>query len=240
MFGLSIPSLYDLIYAYKNYEGEVKQIEHNLRSMKVSFDSVLELATGTGCYLEHFGCEQKFGIDICEESLMYASFRVGGASFKNFDITKITPKNCPFSINKFDLIVGLFGAVGYVSKDQLQSSISNWLDLLSQDGVLILEPWHEHPKVGEYHHTYRSKDIEIHRQTEVLFKPELDNQTIMDFSYTIEQDGRTKKLHRREYLYSHSFHELKSMIEEHCNGLIVHTDKSSFSNDGQWYIKKKK
>ncbi len=240
MFGISIPSLYDLIYAYKNYEDEVKQIEGNLQSIGLNFDSVLELATGTGRYLEYFYCEEKFGIDICEESLMYASFRAEEASFQTFDITKITPKNCPFSINRFDLIVGMFGTVGYVSKDQLQASISNWLDLLSHDGILILEPWHEHPKIGEYHQTYRSKGIEIHRRTDLHFKSEKDNQTLMDFTYTIKQDGRTEKLHSRECLYSHSFHELKSLIEEHCSGLIVHTDKSSFSNDGQWYIKKKK
>ena len=59
MFGISIPSLYDHIYAYKNYEGEVKQIKSNLQSMGVPFNSVLELATGTGCYLEHFVCEHK-------------------------------------------------------------------------------------------------------------------------------------------------------------------------------------
>ena len=141
--------------------------------------------------MEHFDCEQKFGVDICEESLMYASFRVGSASFEKFDITKISSKNSPFSSNRFDLIVGLFGAIGYVSKDQLHTSISNWLALLNPDGVLLLEPWHGHPKVGEYHQTYRSKDIDIHRRTEVQFIQELQNQTIMDFTYTVVQNGQT-------------------------------------------------
>ena len=240
MFGISIPSLYDLIYAYKEYDQEVKQIECNLRSIGFTFDSVLELACGTGCYLEHFGCEQKFGVDICEESLMYASFRVGRASFKKFDITKISSKNTPFSSKRFDLIVGLFGAIGYVSKDQLYTSISNWLELLNPDGILLLEPWHEYPKVGEYHQTYRSKGIDIHRRTEVQFLQELQNQTIMDFTYTVVQNDQTHILQTQECLYSHSFDELKSIIEEQCGGIIVHTDKSSFTNDGQWYIKRKK
>ena len=239
MFQSSLPSIYDHIYAYKKYRDEVQNIEEILETKDIPSQHILELATGTGCYLEHFcrDSRQIVGIDICEESLMYASFRIPTGKFYVCDMTALSSSIFPVEHQKFDVVLALFGAIGYVPPEKLQSCIENWINFLTPSGVLILEPWHEHPEEGIYHQQYTSNHLNIHREAQVQC---IEKQTIMNFVYTIEAPNQSiQRIESTEILWAHPFSLLQDMIHN-SDAHIVYRQKSDFSETGQWYIQKEK
>ncbi len=235
MFKISIPYLYDIIYRYKNYEGQAQTIRNTLQSLSASEANILEMACGTGRYLEYFDNSTRFGIDLCDESLMYASLRNPTAQFKTYNIMDINKDDCPFDTNQFDAVLALFGAIGYISPQNLFSCLKNWFSLLKPNGVLVLEPWHFEPEEGEYKQFYSSSQLLVRRKASVTVSQGWTN---MDFTFQVEHSNNQKEeLHSTERLYSHSAEELRTILHA-LDARVIHTNPSDFQENGQWYIQR--
>ena len=233
MFGTSVPYLYDAIYRYKDYNAQAQSILNNLTNLSAPEATILEMACGTGRFLESFKSYAQFGIDLCEESLMYASFRNPSAKFKSFNINVINQDTSPFEQKQFDVVLSLFGAIGYTPPEELETCLQNWLSLLPEKGILVLEPWHFSPETGQYTQKFQSSNLEINRLADVSVS---DGWTTMNFGFTVKHpNGRVEELQSTERLYSHSVAELKRVIEA-LGASVLHKEASDFQEDGQWYI----
>lgn len=235
MFGTSIPYLYDAIYRYKNYAEQAQSIIQNLEELGFSEGNLLELACGTGRYLEFFEDYFRFGIDLCDESLMYASLRNPSAQFRSSNMINLSKESSPFKENQFDVILGLFGAIGYIPPEKLVHCIENWLSLLTPNGILILEPWHFEPEEGEYKQFYSSSELMVRRKANVTVNQGWTN---MNFIFEVDHsNGKKEELKSTERLFSHSPEDLEAILKL-LGTQIIQKKPSDFQKQGRWYIQR--
>ena len=235
MHSTTIPYLYDAIYRYKNYEGQARLIIEVLQELGTPEGALLELACGTGRYLEYLECYDRFGVDLCQESLMYAALRNPSAQLELGNMMAVSRDAPLFKRNQFDVILGLFGAIGYVPPADLPLCLQGWLSLLSPDGVLVLEPWHFDPEEGEFKQFYSSAALMVRRNATVSVK---DGWTNMDFTFLVDHaNGQREELTSTERLYSHPANALETLIAS-LGATIIQKRDSDFQEHGQWYIQK--
>jgi len=232
VFGTSVVSLYDYVYAYKDYVGEAQRIAAVLASLGIENGSLLELACGTGRYLEGFPGFVRSGVDLCEESLMYASFRVPSAQFRCENMQHIAP-DAPFT-QSFRVILALFGALGYIPPQQLRGCLQAWRDCLAEDGILVIEPWHEEIVSGRYTQEYKGTQFSVLREANVQ---QTGGRTEMHFSYRVQHaNGAIEHLERREQLFVHKHEEILELLGS-LGGELVTRISSDFREDGCWFLR---
>ncbi|MGQ4876199.1 MAG: class I SAM-dependent methyltransferase [Promethearchaeia archaeon] len=155
--------LYDLIYHYKDYKGEVKKIKKLIKKYKRSKgNKLLDVACGTGTHLkflqEGFQCT---GLDKSEQLLKIAKAKVKNVIFIKEDMLKMDLDE------KFDVITCLFSAINYVKTlSNLKKVLMNFYNHLNEGGIAILEPFFtkETYLAGTAHmSTYDGEDIKIAR-----------------------------------------------------------------------------
>lgn len=154
---------YDLLYSSKDYRTDAIKIKKFIsRYKKTKGDSLLDVACGTGQHIkflkDSFSC---MGIDLNKEVLRIAKRKFPDVEFKRADMIN-------FKLNrKFDVVLCLFSAIGYVrTYDNLRKTFNNFSDHLKSGGVLIIEPWFTSSMyhVGTPHMaTHNGKDIKIAR-----------------------------------------------------------------------------
>src|SRR5579862_6952349 len=123
---------YDLIYATKDYRSEVAdQIRLIEKYQRSPGRELLEVACGTGRYLEHF--EKRFrctGLDLNPPMLRIARQRLARSRLVVGDMST-------FDLGvEFDVVACLFGAIGYVHGSRnLKRAVRNFSDHLKPGGV---------------------------------------------------------------------------------------------------------
>jgi SAM-dependent methyltransferase len=131
---------YDDIYAAngKDYQAEADIVHKFIRQYKKSQgNTLLDVGCGTGVHANllcrHYRVE---GLDIDINMLAVARSNFPGVRFQQGDMVD-------FKLNrKFDVIVCLFSAVGYVkTKSRLQKAMKTMSQHLFPGGVLLVEPW---------------------------------------------------------------------------------------------------
>jgi ubiquinone/menaquinone biosynthesis C-methylase UbiE len=131
---------YDDIYAAngKDYHAEADIVHKFVQQYKKSQGNILlDVGCGTGVHAnllsKHYHVE---GLDIDKGMLAVARRNFPGIRFQQGDMAD-------FKLNrKFDAIVCLFSAVGYVkTKPRLQKAIKTMGQHLLPGGVLLVEPW---------------------------------------------------------------------------------------------------
>jgi SAM-dependent methyltransferase len=129
---------YDVLYARKDYRGEVQRLLSLLNlPPEGEKPALLDVACGTGLHVEylkhHFRVE---GLDICAELLDLARERNPGVPFHLGDMTV-------FDLGRrFDVVTCLFSSIGYVKTlDGLRAAVSRMAAHLEPGGALVIEPW---------------------------------------------------------------------------------------------------
>lgn len=179
---------YDLIYDKKDYAKESRILLNLINRYKRSDGrSLLDVGCGTGKHIERlkgkFDC---VGIDINEEMLEQARVKVKGVEFIRADMSD-------FDLGrKFDVVLCLFGAIGYVKTySRLARTLQSFANHLKDGGVLIIEPWLTKAisRSGLVHlRTYDSPDLKIAR---VNITDVRGNISILDFRIIVaEKDGK--------------------------------------------------
>jgi len=131
---------YDDIYAStgKDYPAEAKKTRKFIEKYKRSNgNALLDIGCGTGVHANLLSKQyQVEGLDIDPKMLSVARKKYPQIRFQQGDMVN-------FKLDrKFDIIVCLFSAVGYVkTKARLQRTIKNMVRHLFPGGVLLVEPW---------------------------------------------------------------------------------------------------
>ncbi|MEC7985432.1 MAG: class I SAM-dependent methyltransferase [Myxococcota bacterium] len=195
----SAVDLYDYIYSWKDYTGEADIIHKILSSHGCAKGTLLELACGTGRYIENWSMYDCYGVDLCSRSIELASRRNPRAHWYCTDMkdTKLTMS--------FDAIVCLFGGIAYLSEEELQIALTHWYSLLKDDGILIVEPWLEKKQIDfdkPFLQTYQTLNLKIAR---MVVPKELQGCCELNFSFLVSRAGFKVELFEcqdRLWLYS--------------------------------------
>jgi ubiquinone/menaquinone biosynthesis C-methylase UbiE len=130
---------YDQLYSQmKNYGKEAEIVSNVIRKFEHRKPkTLLDVGCGTGEHMKHFVSNFKCtGIDINKGMIRIAKGKVPEAKFQVADMTNFSLKN------KFDVIISLFSAVGYVkSFNNLVKAFRNMRRHLNDEGLVIVEPW---------------------------------------------------------------------------------------------------
>jgi ubiquinone/menaquinone biosynthesis C-methylase UbiE len=158
---------YDDVYASvgKDYPDEAARVRKFIQKYKISAGTrLLDVGCGTGIHAnllnKHYQVE---GLDIDSRMLAAARRKYPKISFQQGDMVNFNLKR------KFDIIVCLFSAIGYVkTKARLQKTIRNMARHLLPGGVLLVEPWFTPGqwRLGRVFHTEVDKpDMKIVRMS---------------------------------------------------------------------------
>lgn len=129
--------VYDLYYSWLDYEVHARTIRELIDLKKPGARSLLELACGTGRFLEQFGQWYEVeGLDIADPMLELAKARCPNVAVHHVDMRD-------FDLGRsFDAVVCLFSSIAYITSPQdLQAVIESAGRHLDSGGVLIIEPW---------------------------------------------------------------------------------------------------
>lgn len=190
---------YDLIYSRKDYKGESKRLRKIIRENgKSSGNRLLEVACGTGRYLEHleeyFSCT---GVDLSPAMLRIARKRLVETTLKRADMRA-------FDLGQqFDVVLCLFSSIANLKNSrELQQTMKNFSRHMNPGGLLILEPYlhaDEFRQTESRLFTYDSPGLKVAR---IDVPKRRGNKTILDFHWLIGEKGKHVK-----YI-SHDYHEL--------------------------------
>jgi len=135
----SYAKYYDQIYLKrKDYQKEAEAVKGIIKQFeKLPSKTLLDIGCGTGEHLKHLSLDfQCTGIDINRAMIKIAKNKVPDAKFKVADMMNFRLKE------KFDVIICLFSSIGYVQNfDNLAKTLENVYKHLSDDGLVMIEPW---------------------------------------------------------------------------------------------------
>jgi ubiquinone/menaquinone biosynthesis C-methylase UbiE len=220
---------YDDIYASmgKDYPAEANTVRKFIQRYKVSEGRrLLDVGCGTGIHAhllsKHY---QVQGLDIDKRMLAVARKKYPNIKFQQGDMVRFKLRE------KFDIIVCLFSAVGYVkTKSRLQITIKNMAQHLLPGGVLVVEPWFTpdqwHPG-RVFVHEVKKPDSKIIRMS---YSFQRGNISIIKFEYLI---GTPKGIERDvEYLELGLFTKKEYLDAFRFAGLKVSHDRNGADGRG--------
>ena len=129
---------YDLLYLDKDYIGEAKYVEKQLKNNGINKGDILEFGSGTGKHgrlLAERGYKVH-GIELSSEMVDLAEI-TEGFSCQQGNICNISMER------KFNAVISLFHVVSYqVSNDELESVFFNAASHLDSDGIFVFDFWY--------------------------------------------------------------------------------------------------
>ncbi len=127
---------YDKLYAWKDYESEVRAVRALIeRHKRAPGSRLLDVACGTGMHLallaEQYDCA---GLDLDENLLAIARERCPGLAFHHADMRR-------FDLSEtFDVVTCLFSSIAYlVEEGDLLRALRSFYEHLAPGGVAIVE-----------------------------------------------------------------------------------------------------
>ena len=130
--------IYDVFYRQMvDYRANAAHVDALIRDRKPGATSLLEIACGTGLYLEPLA--ERYGVvgtDISPAMLERARRRLPGVELFEADMRTLDLGR------RFDAVVCLFSSVAYLTElEELRAMIQCMAAHLNPGGVAILEPW---------------------------------------------------------------------------------------------------
>lgn len=135
----SIAPYYDYYKLHRDYESEATEIHQALFENPSGRKSLLELGCGSGSLLMRL---VKFDLDLSGLDASEGMLDVARAKLPK-DVTLYNDSFSNFhSDNRYDGIIWIDGAIGYVPPGELDSTLENISDQLNTEGKLLIEPWY--------------------------------------------------------------------------------------------------
>ena len=175
---------YDLIYSWKNYKKETATIKRLIsKYQKSKGKDLLEVACGTGGHALYLKNDfEILATDVNAEMLKVARKNIKGVAFRQADMVSLNLGR------KFDVIICLFSAIGYVKTySNLKKTLNNFACHLTRGGVVIIEPWFTRSayQAGSPHlSTYGDDNIKIARECVSKVRGDV---SIMDMHYLVAE-----------------------------------------------------
>jgi SAM-dependent methyltransferase len=130
--------LYDLIYGFKDYAQETRDLVTVVRERNPEASSLLDLACGTGEHLrlirDSFAHVE--GVDVEPDMLAVARAKLPDVVFTEADMRT-------FDLGRtFDAVTCLFSSVGYMADvGELRAAVARMAAHLAPGGVLVIDGW---------------------------------------------------------------------------------------------------
>lgn len=130
--------LYDLVYGFKDYEQEARDLVAVVRERNPEASSLLDVACGTGEHLRlvRSAFEYVEGVDVEPDMLAVARAKLPDvvctqADMRTFDLGRT-----------FDAVTCLFSSVGYMADaGELRAAVARMAAHLAPGGVLVIDGW---------------------------------------------------------------------------------------------------
>lgn len=212
MFEASSP-YYDAIYTFKNYRSECNRIYQIIREHNPMAKSLLSVACGTGEHDKFLKSDFEIkGIDLNETFLERAREKNPECKYEKMDMRDLKMDG------GFDAITCLFSSIGYLaSKEELVSAFKGMASLLSDKGILIVEPW------------MRPEQFEDGR----LFSLQVDEPELKIARITRSEKHGNKSTLYFDYLFAEKGKPVKHASEKHvCTLFTVEETKEAFEKAG--------
>ena len=223
--------VYDYIYSWKDYAKEARVLRKLLSQYQHrEAKTILEVACGTGRYLEHFRDLHCYGVDLCERSLLHAQNRLPKGIFLCEDMASfVLPQ-------KADAILCVFGAIGYIPPTtERHAFLIRLADHLDRSGLLLLEPWVSNddftPGVP-FVQTYQSPNFKVARTV----VPQRENgRCILSFEFLLARAGwKVERLQTVDKLWLHEHEDLE--VDLRKAGFRIVTKRSGFLHKSPLYV----
>jgi dTDP-3-amino-3,4,6-trideoxy-alpha-D-glucopyranose N,N-dimethyltransferase len=130
--------VYDLLYSFKDYEAESRDLAALIRERNPDARSLLDVACGTGKHLELLRASfpDVAGVDLDEGLLAVARERLPDVPLTMTDMRTVDLGGT------FDAVTCLFSSVGYLRDGgELASAIGRMAAHLAPGGVLVVDGW---------------------------------------------------------------------------------------------------
>lgn len=130
--------VYDLLYSFKDYEGEARALASLILERMPAARSVLGVACGTGRHLELLRATfpEVAGADLDAGMLRVAGERLPGVALVHADMRDLDLGR------RFDAVTCLFSSVGYLpDTGALGEAIARMRAHLAPGGVLVIDGW---------------------------------------------------------------------------------------------------
>ena len=228
-------SYYDRIYAFKDYQAEVRRLRSLLAARGVGVGDgvsagdggrLLDVACGTGGHLDHLRAHYEVeGLDISPELLAIARRKHPDIVFHEGDMVD-------FDLGRrFDLVTCLFSSIGYVKTiERAAAAIACMARHLNPAGVLVIEPWFvpEEWRPGTVHAVHvEDTGLKIARVGTSLAKGTL---SYFDLHYLIGTSAGTEHVVERHELGLFSQEQIQEALT--AAGLRVSYDQEGLTGRG--------
>lgn len=129
---------YDALYHFKDYGKAADKLYAIIKKHNPNAKTILDTACGTGKHIEKLNKYlEAEGLDISSELLEIAKQRCPLNKFHKADIINFDLKK------KYDVVTCLFSSIAYVkTSENLYKAIECMTNHLSENGILIIEPWY--------------------------------------------------------------------------------------------------
>jgi dTDP-3-amino-3,4,6-trideoxy-alpha-D-glucopyranose N,N-dimethyltransferase len=140
MYSPDLAEVYETIYRSrgKDWAAEAADIARLAREIKPDADSLLDVACGTGAHLGPYSSlfSVAEGLEIAEPMRAVAARRWPDVTVHEGDMRN-------FSLGRrYDVVCCMFCAIGYLETvDDMHAAVAAMARHLTDDGVLIIEPW---------------------------------------------------------------------------------------------------
>ncbi len=226
---------YDRFYLRrKDYENEAKIVKNIIRAERKEAKALLDVGCGTGEHLKYFSPSfQCMGLDINSWMIEAARRKVPDAKFKVANMIDFSLKE------RFDIIVCLFSAIGYVQTfSNLRKTLQNFRKHLNESGRVIVEPWVFKKDFKQGHlslDTYENENTKFARMATSRITR---SKWLIYMHYLFGEKGEIKyftEIHKMlaadcpDYVEAFKlagFKDIKYLTEDlwdHCRGLFVAT-----------------
>jgi SAM-dependent methyltransferase len=211
---------YDLLYAEKDYKGEVNYIESLINKFSPGAHKILDLGCGTGKHASLFS-EKGFevvGVDLSESMLERARQKEQGNSALSFmqgDVREFRTDQ------KFDVVTALFHVMSYqVTNADIVATLQTAKHHLKEGGIFIFDCWYG-PAVLTDRPVVRVKKLEDSSiGVSRIAKPVMRfNDNVVEVHYEISITNKTtaqttllKETHHMRYLFIPEINELLTKV----------------------------
>jgi SAM-dependent methyltransferase len=217
---------YDALYYWKDYEGEVARLVDVIRARKSDARTLLDVGCGTGMHLALLGDHLDVaGVDLNEAMLRIARERLPGVplhegDMRNFDLG-----------SRFDAITCLFSGIGYMPDvAALDAAVANMARHLSDDGVLIIEPWLEPAQFTSGHLGALLADQPDFKLARMNITSRQGNRSRLEFLYALASPDGLKSWESTEEVTLFERSEMTGAFEK--AGLSVEHDPEGLMGRG--------
>ncbi|MCI4320239.1 MAG: class I SAM-dependent methyltransferase [Thermoplasmata archaeon] len=228
----TLAPIYDEVYAWKDYERDVREIRRIVRrSGRPGSRTLLDVGCGTGHHLRLLrGMFRCTGLDRSPSMLRIARRHGRGVRWVRGDMER-------FELGEeFDVVTCLFGAIGYVrTLPRLRKTIRTLARHLRAGGVLIVDPWLS-PEVFRSGHL----DLLVHdtpqlKIARVGLGRRRGRTSTIDFGYAVGQKGGPIRVFRERHTQG-LFSVREQLAAMEAAGLAARFERGGFTKQRGLFV----